>query len=205
MACVNHADRESIARCVTCGAELCLECSREIGGRYFCVAHATAAPAPPASTAVAAPVNVAPVVAQAPTPAPGVPPATAPAAAEPSKENPGLLVLLYILAAVPVVGLIVPAVVLSGEARKSRTMRFHAWQALFLAITYCVLLVATSIIAWIIGHGMGRILSHLLWRIVPAGWLVLCILLGISAYNKKEVSIPFITQLATDQADKMPA
>jgi len=116
-----------------------------------------------------------------------------------------LLVVLYILAAFPIVGLIVPAVVLSGEARKNRTMRFHSWQALLLAIAYCVLLVATSVIAWIIGHGPGRILSHLLWRLVPAGWLVLCILLGISAYSKKDVSIPFITQLATDQANKTPA
>lgn len=40
MACVNHPDRESVARCMDCGDELCGECRIEIGTKSYCAKHA---------------------------------------------------------------------------------------------------------------------------------------------------------------------
>jgi uncharacterized membrane protein len=176
MACVNHPDRESAARCVTCGAELCDECRIEAGGRNYCSKDV------PQSSASSGPVP--PTAAAAPTA--GVD--------DPSQEQPAMAALAYIF---PV---LVPLLILLRDARKSRYMRFHAFQSLFLSLFCFVLGIGLIIVAHVPIIG-------LIVRVVGPPFLLavfaLAILLAVRAYNKQEMAVPVITQVAADQADRM--
>jgi uncharacterized membrane protein len=201
MACATHPDRDSVARCVTCGAELCADCSREVEGRFYCEAHAPEAQVPPpaAPAAEAVPPPPAPVLeGPAPEPAPGTD--------DRSKESPSLAALAYVLPCVlNLAGLIVPAIMLATETKKSRYMRFHALHAIFVFVAAEVVVVATYIIKTVIGHVplVGGVVALLAWVAVWGAWLVLFIYLAVSAYNRKDVRLPVVTQFAADQADKM--
>jgi uncharacterized membrane protein len=163
-----------------------------VGGRFYCAAHAAAAQ---------------PVAGAAPTTVPAAPPPAASVGADDVKqENPALAALCYILPAViSLPGLVLPVVVLVTEMKRSRTMRFHAFQSIFLAVAYLVVLAVASILTRAIHHLplLGALISGAIWFVVGAGWLVLNIVLAVNAYNKKVLQLPVITQMASDQADRM--
>jgi len=182
MACVNHADRESTARCVTCAAELCDECRTEVDGKNYCakdVPQPATPPAPPPAPPAGAP----------------APPAAAPVAGadDPSQEQPIMAALSYII-------WIIAVVILCTDMKKSRYMRFHAFHALFYLVAWIAFSIAASIISALPGI---QILALVIW---PLGGLALCIIgivLAVKAYNKQELELPVITKLAREQADKM--
>jgi len=184
MACVNHADRESTAQCITCAAELCDECRTEVDGKNYCAKDVPQAPpAPP----------------PAPPPGATAPPATAaPVAAatggdDPSQEQPIMAALAYIIG-------ILAIIILVTDMKKSRYMRFHGFQALFLIVAWIVFSIAMAILGALPVIGMLTII------VGPLGGLVLFILaiiLAVKAYNKQDMEVPVITKMARDQADKM--
>jgi len=183
MACVNHPDRESIARCVTCAAELCDECRTEIDGKNYCANDVPAAEEAPAEAA-----------AEAPAPAAG--------ADDPSQEQPVMAALAYVF------GIIVPIIILVTDMKKSRYMRFHAFNSLFFTVAIFVISMGLGIIMAIVGAipvigFIGAILGLLLSIVLPLAVLILVIILAIKAYNKQELELPVITKMAREQADKM--
>lgn len=136
------------------------------------------------------------------TPPPPTAPPEAPAAAagvdDVSQENPVLACLCYI------VGIIIAVIILATDMKKSRYMRFHAFQSLFLAVTFIVVWIVAFILMFILAMvpGLG-IIAPLIFPLIGLAVLVLCIVLAVKAYNKEELELPVITQMARDQADKM--
>ena len=186
MACVNHSDRESAARCVTCGAELCDECRTEVDGKNYCAKHV---PAAAATTPPAGPIPV------TPAPQPAAPGA---GADDPSQEQPVLAALSYII------GIIISIVILVTDMKKSRYMRFHAWHSLFWAVACMAIWIAVSILGTVLAMiPFVGILAPILFMVVGLGELILAIVLAVKAYNKDELVLPLITQWARDQTDKM--
>jgi len=192
MACVNHADRDSTARCMTCGAELCDECRTEVDGKNYCAKDAP----PPAVP---------------PPPAPAAPPPSpmaAPAAGgdDVSQEQPVMAALAYIHVAL--VGIIIAVVILCTDMKKSRYMRFHAFHSLFLLLAVVVVSIGLGIVTGIVGAipvigFLAAIFGIILSMLWPLGILILEIVLAVKAYNRQELELPVITKMARDQADKM--
>ncbi len=173
MACAIHTDRDSVAICVTCGSELCVECRTVVGGRNFCP---TCAPQQEA----------APPPAAEPT-APG---AAAPATAAAGNE---------LLAALCYPIWIVAVIVLATDMKKDAYMRTHAWQGVFWAIAWAVVWAGIVVLGQIPIVGM---LVGLAGALASLGWLVLSILYAVKAYNRQEVVIPIITEMAAKQYTK---
>ncbi len=139
------------------------------------------------------------------TPPPAAPqptPAPAAGADDVSQEQPVLAALAYVF------GIIVPLVILLTDMKKSRYMRFHAFHSLFLSVVIIALSMALGILSAVFGAipGVGILASLfmlLLSMVLPLAILILVILLAVKAYNKQELELPVITQMARDQADKM--
>lgn len=187
MPCVNHADRESTARCVTCGAELCDECRVEVESRNYCAKDAPSPtvppsppPWPPAGTPAAPPPSV--------STAPGA------VADDTTQEQPVIAALAYII------GIIIPVVILVTDMKRSRYMRFHALHSLFLSVAWVIVYVALTIVSIIPVIG---IVPTIILPFAGLAMLILAIILAVKAYNKQELTLPVITQMAWDQADKM--
>ena len=140
------------------------------------------------------PATTPPPTAPPPTPDPAAAPAAAAGVDDVSQENPVLAALAYVF------GIIVPLVILLSDMKKSRYMRFHAFQSLFLAAVWIVAVILVSILSMIPGL---RIIALLIFPLIGLAILVLCIVLAVKAYNKEELELPVITQMARDQADKM--
>jgi uncharacterized membrane protein len=107
-----------------------------------------------------------------------------------------------------IIGIIIPIIILVTDMKKSRYMRFHAFQSLFLCIAYIAVMVGLSIISVILGFIPGiRVLAGLLmmlvYAVVPLAVFILVIVLAIKAYNKQELLLPTIGEMARTQADKM--
>lgn len=186
MPCVNHADRESTARCVTCGAELCDECRVEVEGRNYCAKDAPRPAVPPGPP---------PPPPEATAPPPPTPPvAPTGVADDPSQEQPALAALSYII------GIVISLVILLTDMKRSRYMRFHAFQSLFLCVAWVVVWIALTIISMIPVLG---IVTVIIFPFAGLAMLVLAIILAVKAYNKQEMTLPVITQMARDQADRM--
>jgi uncharacterized membrane protein len=185
MACMNHPDRESTARCVTCAAELCDECRVEADGKNYCRKDAPEAATPPG-----------PPPPPPPASSMAAPPMTPPAAGvdDPSQEQPVMAALAYII------GIIFSVIILVTDMKKSRYMRFHAFQSLFFCLFGVVLGIALAIISQLPVIGL---IALIVGPLVSLAMLVLAILLAVKAYNKQEMTLPVITQMARDQADKM--
>jgi len=172
MPCVNHADRDSTAKCVTCNAELCDECRTEVDGKNYC---AKDLPQP----AAAAP------------PSPGAAPATSVAGADdPSQEQPIMAALSYIVG-------ILAIIILVTDMKKSRYMRFHGFQALFMIVVWIAFGVVAAILQVV------PIIGTLIALLGYLALIVLGIILAVKAYNKQELELPVITKMAREQADKM--
>jgi uncharacterized membrane protein len=183
MPCVNHADRDSTAKCITCAAELCDECRTEVDGKNYCAKDVPqAAPAPPPAGAAAPPP---PPMAAAAAPAVGTD--------DPSQEQPIMAALSYIIG-------ILAIIILVTDMKKSRYMRFHGFQALFLIVTWIIFSIAVSVIGALPVIGM---LTLIVGPLGGLALLILAIILAVKAYNKQDMEVPVLTKLARDQADKM--
>jgi uncharacterized membrane protein len=78
--------------------------------------------------------------------------------------------------------------------KSNRTVRFHAFQSLFLNLAMIALFIVFSILIAII---------HLLALVMPLIWLAylgLIIFLMYKAYNKEKIVLPVIGELAQKQA-----
>jgi len=183
MACKNHPDRESVAACVSCGAELCAECDQPgADGKSYCSADLpAAAPAPVAAAPVVAPIPVAPPMA-----------APAPAAAS-AGNNTVLAALGYPIWICALVTVLIE--------KNDPEVKFHGWNGLFWGIAYMVVMIALGVIGVALHDtpGIGAIL-RLLMRVLPLAFLILSIMFAVNAYNRKPVNIPVISDLARKQA-----
>lgn len=179
MACKNHPDRESVAACVSCGAELCAECDQAgADGKSYCSDDLPAA-AP-------APVAAAPVVA---APPPVVTPA--PAAASGGSN--------MTLAAVGYLVWICSLIVILIE-KNDQQVKFQGWNGLFWGIAQMVVGIAVGVVRMAMrevpgGRMLGGVLS-----LVPLAMFVFSIIFLVKAINRQEVNIPVVSDLARKQA-----
>jgi len=86
---------------------------------------------------------------------------------------------------------------------KNRTVRFHAFQSIFLS----VVLIAVEIVLAILFRVMLQVLPYSLWFLISLislvvwlAFLVLWILLMVKAYQNQKLVIPVIGPLAEKQA-----
>jgi len=191
VACNNHPDRDSVAACVICGAELCAECNN-VGSddKSYC-----AKDLPTEGTATAP----APVAAAPPPPAPAPAPAPTATAPPPLQAAAGSSSNLLAALAYPI-WLIIALVIVASDMKRDRYMAYHGWNALFWSIGYAVVLVALEILRSVLHHipGLGMLIS-LLEGAVPLVWLICSIIFAVKAYNRQDVNIPVISDMARKQ------
>ncbi|MBI4165451.1 MAG: zinc-ribbon domain-containing protein [Acidobacteria bacterium] len=87
---------------------------------------------------------------------------------------------------------------------KDRFIRFHSFQSLFLAAAMFVVMIGMMILSFIIGMipVVGTIVAILMWPLVSLAIFALVIFLMYQAYNEKKFMLPFIGNLAEQQASK---
>ena len=87
---------------------------------------------------------------------------------------------------------------------KDRFIKFHSFQALFFGAAVFVLMIGLMIVSFIIGMipVIGVIVGLLLWPIVGLGIFALYVFLMYKAYNEEKFMLPFIGNLAEQQASK---
>lgn len=78
---------------------------------------------------------------------------------------------------------------------QNKTVRFHAFQSIFLSVAYFVIQIAWSIVS-VFTHGLGFLFYPLLLLCFFVLWLYMM----FSAYNNKKVKLPVIGDLAEKQA-----
>ncbi len=78
---------------------------------------------------------------------------------------------------------------------QSKTVRFHAFQSIFLNVGIFVLSIVLSILA-VLTHGIGFLLFPLYYLFV----LVIWIYMMVTAYQGKTVRLPVVGDLASKQA-----
>lgn len=95
------------------------------------------------------------------------------------------------LAYIPVVG-----IVWIITEKKDKTVRFHAFQSLFLSVAIFVLnTLVRSLEPFMVGYFLSPILS--------VGGTALWLYLVWKAYNKEMVELPVIGKIAREQAEKV--
>jgi uncharacterized membrane protein len=85
---------------------------------------------------------------------------------------------------------------------KDRTVRFHAWQSIALAVALIVVRIALGIILTLfmsMSYGLGAMLGMLL-VLFGLGELILFIFLAVKAYNNQRIVLPIIGPFAEKQA-----
>lgn len=97
--------------------------------------------------------------------------------------------------------LFVPAIIflVLEPYNKSRFIRFHAFQSLFLTAAWIVLRVMLSVL-WMILPGVLSFVLGLALMVVGLGFFVLWIFLMYRAYNNEMFKLPIIGELAEQQA-----
>jgi uncharacterized membrane protein len=80
---------------------------------------------------------------------------------------------------------------------RNKFIRFHAFQSLFLTAAWIALCIVLSIIAAIPFFGWFTLL---LWPLISIGFFVLWIILMVKAYGNQKFKLPFIGDLAEQQA-----
>ena len=78
---------------------------------------------------------------------------------------------------------------------QNKTVRFHAFQSIFLGVAVIVIQIGWSVIS-LITHGLGFLLYPLLMLFFFGLWLYMM----WTAYNNKKVKLPLIGDLAEKQA-----
>ena len=162
-----------MANCAKCGAAL-------LPGAGFCGSCGS-------QVAAAAPA--------APPPPPSGAPSTAGSGGLPSNVAGALAYLT-----------IIPAIVflVIEPFNKDRFVRFHSFQCLFLAGAIIALQIGLFILSFIIGMipVVGGIALLIMWPVVMLGLFGLIVFLMYQAYNEKKFMLPFIGNLAEQQASK---
>ena len=179
-----------MAFCASCGAPMegrfCAKCGASAGA---------AAPPPPGPSAPPPP------GAYTPPPASGyVPPAgyAPPGAAAPGLTENAASALCYLLGIITGVVFLVLA-----PYNQNKTIRFHAFQSIFLWVASVVILVGMSIVSAIVlgatafgGFGLWFMLTSLIRLGIFLFWLFMI----VSAYQGKKIVLPLIGQMAQQQA-----
>jgi uncharacterized membrane protein len=131
--------------------------------------------------------------------APPAAPTSAPSAAASGGLPPNVAgALAYFTIIPPIIFLVVE------PFNKDRFIRFHSFQSLFLAAAMFVAMIGMMILSFIIGMipVIGTIVAILMWPLVSLAMFALIIFLMYQAYNEKKFMLPFIGNLAEQQASK---
>lgn len=179
MACKNHPDRESIAACVACGAELCAECDQAgADGKSYCADDLPAA-------APVAPAAPAPVVA---------PPAVAapPLIAATGSSNMTLAAIGYVIWPCALIAVLIE--------KTDPQVKYHGWNGLFWGIAQFVVTAAVQIVKRTLSHVPGGGMIGGVLSLVPLAMLVFSIIFLTKALSRQEINIPVISDLARKQA-----
>lgn len=88
---------------------------------------------------------------------------------------------------------------------KNKFVRFHAFQGLFLGIAGFALALALSVVTSILSliPAIGWILSTLAWTLLGVCYFGVAIFMMYKAYNGQWSRIPWIGDLAAQQAEKL--
>ena len=182
----------------------CANCGAPMEGRFCakCGASAGSAAPPPPSPSAPPPQGAYPPP-PAPAPPPGYVPPTGytppPVAASGLTEN-AAAALCYLLGIITGIIFLVLA-----PYNQNKTIRFHAFQSIFLWVASCVVWVGWSIVYTIIvgtayyTYGFFNPL-HLLSSLIHLLIFLLWVYMIVAAYQGKKVVLPIIGQLAQQQA-----
>jgi uncharacterized membrane protein len=85
---------------------------------------------------------------------------------------------------------------------KNRTIRFHAFQSIFLNVAMIPLWFVFTILSFFLHYipVLGALIMLLLWCVFGFGFFALWLFLMYKAYNKEKFVIPIIGPLAEKQA-----
>ncbi len=85
---------------------------------------------------------------------------------------------------------------------KNKTIRFHAFQSLFVAVAMIPIAIGLMIVSAILAYipVLGWIAAMLLWPVFMLGCLILWIMLMLKAYQGQKWVLPVIGPLAEKQA-----
>ena len=102
---------------------------------------------------------------------------------------------------------IIPAIIflVTEPYNKSRFVRFHSWQNLFLHLAAVVLWVGLFIVSLVLAFIpiLGHLLSFLLWAALSVGFFIAWIILLLKANQGLMYKLPVIGDLAEKQANAM--
>jgi uncharacterized membrane protein len=126
----------------------------------------------------------------------------APAAVSPTPSTGGMTdnvagLLCYILGFITGIIFLVLA-----PYNKSKFVRFHAFQSIFLSVAWLAVRIAMAIVsavAFSVFDGMWWLIG-MLWTIVGLAFLAITILLMVKAYQGERFKLPIIGDLADKQA-----
>ena len=172
----------------------CKNCGSPVEGPFCAKCGTPQAATPPPAGAAYTPPPPQPPPAQ---PGYGAPAQPAPAAAGMSDNLAGLLCYL--------VGIITGILFLVLEPyNKSKFVRFHAFQSIFLFVAWIgvmiVLAIFGTVVRLVLGFWAAASVMSLLHLVVWLGFVVLWILLMVKAYQGQKFSLPIIGALADKQA-----
>lgn len=182
--------------CPNCGAEVQGKFCAKCGTQVTSAAGGASAPPPPRNPSGSAYAPPPPPGAQPHSgyaPPPGAQPYAAPAQTGGLTENVAGT-LAYIL------GLITGIVFLVLEPyNRSKFVRFHAFQAIFLHVAFIVFWIALSIVTAVLPFSLW-VLTSILSMVVSLGGLALWIICMVKAYNHDKLRVPVISDIAEKQA-----
>ena len=169
----------------------CAKCGSPVEGR-FCAKCGSAVPSPVQSAPP--PVGAVPP-APAPPPVGAVPPGympPPPAASAPMADN-----LSSALCYVPLVGWIISIIFLViAPYNQNRTVRFHAFQSIFLAVAA----LAIRIVLGFVFSIMHLYEFFFLWSLFSLAFFALWLFMIIATYQGKTIVLPVIGPIAQQQA-----
>lgn len=176
--------------------QYCPSCGAPVEGRFCtkCGTPVTAASGPPPGGYAPPPPPPPPQGGYAPPPPGGYPPPPPTAQGMGMEEN-----LAAALCYIPIVGLIF---LLIDPYKRSREIRFHAWQSLLCLGAYIVLQIVLGIFSAILIHGMFGLWTiwALFTRLIGLAYFIGLVLLAIKAYQRSRIVVPFIGPIAEKQA-----
>jgi uncharacterized membrane protein len=95
-----------------------------------------------------------------------------------------------ILCYIPVIGWIASVVVLASDRfRESRSIRFHAFQGLYLGVAWVLN-------GWVLGHMLWGIEMRVIHGLLDAALLVMSVVMMVKAAHGEEFSLPVFGELA---------
>jgi uncharacterized membrane protein len=183
----------------------CANCGSEVQGRFCAKCGSPVDTAGQAAPAQAAPAQAAPppqAGAYTPPPPGQGAPQGAGYAAPPPAQSSGLTdnvagALCYILTILTGILFLV-----LEPYNKNRTVRFHAWQAIFFGIATFVLWIAETFLSIVLSNipVIGFLFSVVIMFALGLGLFILWLMLMYKAYNNERWVLPVIGPLAEKQA-----